>query len=88
MENNNSPNPPIAFATALANTHAEGAEATCYRWRFRAAIRRVALLALLMVSVLYIVWWVCSLVSALPLAIGDHTVDEIEENIRQMLLSV
>lgn len=75
----------VAQAATLATAHAQGLEQHCRRWRRRATVRRLLVMTLLALAILFAVGSISSSLANQTYATGSLATDEAVANVRQML---
>lgn len=77
----------VAHAVALADAHSQGCEKRCRRWRRRAATRRLVVMALLAVAILFVVGSVNSALANQTYALGELPTDEAVVSAHAILMN-
>ncbi len=76
-----------AAALAQANAHAEGLEQRCRRWRRRAAVKRIVVMTLLVVAILFVAGTINAAFAQQSYATGGLPTDEVVAVFHQMLMN-
>ena len=76
----------VAHAVALAEAHSQGFEKRCRRWRRRAAVKRIVVMTLLVVAMLFVVGSINAAFAQQTYAMGELPTGEAVANVRQIMM--